>query len=109
VADVLADVYDYLAARPTLTVFQRSFSMHPGDPVFCEEFDEATGERRVVWVRNRPAVAVFSGSFLEAVAADPDSAVGWDGTCLTLPGGLRYEPFGVTWDGDYMVARRIGR
>jgi hypothetical protein len=102
--DLLAAVYNYLAARSTLTVFQRAFAVRPGDPVFASQRDEATGEYRVVWVRNRPALAMFSTSFLVAVSAEV-----WDGKCLTLPGELRYEPFGLTWDGDYVVARRVGR
>jgi hypothetical protein len=67
-------------------------------PVF-RRLDDGTVEH----VSGRPDITHVS---LDLIAA-ADDALGWDGECLTMPGGLRYRPTHLH-QGTTVMCERVG-
>jgi hypothetical protein len=77
-------------------------------PTFRSVHDPAGGYR-VEHMSGRPAVTAVALELLDPAAGYlPLEGVGWDGSCLTMPGDLRYRPVGLTPDGRTVVCRRVG-
>lgn len=78
---------------------------YPPEPVFARHV-AADGTVTVTHISGRPGITAVSLELLDA--ASPDDALGWDGDCLTMPGGLRYRPVGLSADGWSVVCRKVG-
>jgi hypothetical protein len=103
--DLKAAVLAYLDARP-YAMFD-SYT-HYDTPVFRWDRDEATGERTVHHVKGRPDITAVSLNLLDGASGYPEGGLGWDGDCLTMPGGLRYRPVGLDERDWFVVCVKVG-